>query len=254
MRAVGRVEQPCMSLRPSAAYGPKLVFDDLDAILDSVVAFPDDAGVVLVKQADNPWGAGYPGLALTVHGASILLPVIGAWPLGGGEGHPPIDLALIGPQDLVPALRAISKTYQGVRRNSQSSFTEANASMDEIVSFALAFWQSTDPAVANQFDQGEGEFLCEIGMADDGSPLIWIENGDDVHLIDLPPQSSDMLVVNQPLLLLAHERADYEIKGIGKPTVLLSALNSDDNGTSMEAQMPSPIDILRIIAAWSPKK
>lgn len=234
-----------MRLRPSAAYGPAVTIGDMASITDAAEGFPEGAHVLVVPPEDAPWGADWYGLALIVQDESVLMPVVGEWPLGPGRYTLPEDLEAVTPADLLPALRSIAT---GIRNpgDLDSSFEAANQSMERILTVALAYLAAEQSDLLAKADPGDGVLLCEVGMESDGSPIVWVES-DDMHRVGMPTDVVETLRSSEPLLMVAHSRDDYEMDEGIVPTVILSPLNNDEQGTSMEGTVPSPVEILRIL-------
>jgi len=233
----------------AAVFADETELADLTSIIDEIAGHPEGSHVMAIAPDDTPWGAEWPGLALVSRRRSILLPVVGAWPLGFGSSSLPEDLERTLPMDVVPALRSM-RTETRRDGDVDSSYAIAGESMERIARIALAHVDRSDERLMRSLFPGQDSVSCEVGMEQDGTPIVWVETVSDMHRIHLPEGTGLGMMIEEPLLLMARRRNGFEIPDVGEPTIILSPMNNDEQGTSMEIEMPSAMEVLRIMTRW----
>lgn len=234
----------------AAVFANQEDLDDLRAITSATEGHPEGSCVVVVRPDDTPWGASWPGLALVAGRRSVLLPVVGPWPLGFGSSALIEDLERIRPADLIPALRSL-RTQIRLDGDIDSSFSIAGESMERIARIALAHIDRSDEDLMRMIFPGSGTASCEVGMEDDGRPIVWVETSSDMFRIHMPDMTREGIMIEEPMLATAHRKGGFAIEGLDQETIVISPMNNDEQGTSLEMEMPTPMEVLRIMARWS---
>lgn len=234
----------------AAVFADQEDLDDLEAITSGTEGHPEGSYVLAVGPDDTPWGASWPGLALVSGRRSVLIPVIGPWPLGFGSSDLVEDLERVTPAELIPALRSL-RTQVRLDGDIDSSFTIAGESMERVAAVALAHIDRSDERLMRSIFPGSGTASCEVGMEEDGQPIVWVETADDMVRIHMPDPTSEGIMIEEPLLMTAHRKGGFMIEGLDENTIIMSPINNDEQGTTLEMEMPSPMEVLRIMAKWS---
>jgi hypothetical protein len=230
-----------VNVRPAIASGPALAVGEARSILDEA-SRPDARPWALVLRAgDAPWSDAWPALALCVGDQSLVVPHVGGWPVAAE------DPDMIAPSDLVAALRTV---VLAPRNPIDPGITAEGAeSLRRTASrHVLRAMTEGDPIPA-RLASGSGAVTCEIGMDEDGTPIVWMlsANQHEAHQLvagardRAPPLAAPQLLAVRSMSLMADGLPDGEC-------VVLHPRCNDEAGISVEVGLPGPIDVMRHIA------
>lgn len=241
--------------RSCTVWADRLAARDIEAILDVAEAWSTDARLHVLSpyanddvvddlSSEHPWSTEWTGVAIVVHGAAIVVPVIGEWPFGPDRHADDVDFSSLTAADLLKALQAITIEEADIE-DAGRRFSAHDASMQRILDIMLAHAQS-DPRFApiiETCDDGMGELLCEIGMDEHGLPVLFMESDFDQYDIDVEHSARLALSRAEPLCLTAHSKG----MDLGEERVHAVVLTPVRSMESLETMTGTPIDTIEII-------
>jgi hypothetical protein len=222
------------------------VVADAAALIRDVRRHPEGAYVRTVGHEDAPWHREWDGLLLVSGRLSLLIPVIGEWPLGPGVPCETNDLGSVRPEDLLPCLeRLLMETNDDADR---PTFVAADASAARIVEAALPHVEWSSPELTSGLMPTERSIIAEVGLSERGVPILWIETKRRMLRIPLPERLTTGIMRDEPIILEAERRAEYEFADEGTPSVVLSPSYDDHSGRQVVVTVPDAIEILRMMS------
>lgn len=230
-----------MSVRPAIASGPALAVGEAHSIIEEASCADARPWVLVLRDGDAPWSDAWTALALCVGDRSLVVPHVGDWPVGAE------DPDAIAPDDLIASLRS---TLLVPRNPVDPGITsEGRDSLMRIATrHVLRAIAEGDPIPARLAD-ASGRVTCEIGMDEDGSPIIWMLSGRQHETHQLETSALDRAAdLSEPLLL--HVRP-MSLIADGLPDgecVVLHPRCNDEAGITVEVDLPGPVDVMRYIA------
>jgi hypothetical protein len=246
-------------LRPAAVYGEPTAVRDVEAILDVAEHWSEDARLVVLHpyddegeedeiQAEHPWTTEWTGVAVVVHGAAVLVPVVGEWPFGPDRHADDVDPSTLTPADLVSALRRMT-LHERDARDVGHRFAEHDASIQRILDLMIAHAR-TDPvnaAIVAECDDGDGTLLCELGMDEHGLPVLFMESASNQHDVDVDHAARLALSRIEPLCMTAHGM-ERHLDGEKTSVVVLTPVRSMESLETMEGSVTDPVEIVRLLS------
>jgi hypothetical protein len=246
-------------IRPAAVYGERIPIRDVETILDVAKRWSEDARLVVLSpyadeedddgiQAEHPWATEWTGVAVVVHGAAILVPVVGEWPFGADRHADDVDVSTLTAEDLVEALRRMD-LHERDPKDVGHRFAEHDASMQRTLDLMIAHAQS-DPAnaaIIAECDDGEGTLLCEMGMDEHGLPVLFMESASNQHHVEVDHAARLAVSRVEPLCMTAHGM-ERHLDGVHMTVVLLTPMRSMEFLETLEGQVMDPIGIVRLLS------
>jgi len=247
-------------IRPAAVYGERIPIRDVVAILDVAENWSEDARIVVLSpyadeetedeiQAEHPWTTEWTGVAVVVHGAAILVPVVGEWPFGVDRHADEIDVSTLTAEDLVRALRRMT-LHERDPKDAGHRFAEHDASMQRTLDLMTAHAQS-DPvnaAIVAECDDGEGTLLCEMGMDEHGLPVLFMESPSNQYDVDVEHAARLAVSRVEPLCMTARGM-ERHLDGVRMNVVVLTPVRSMESLETLEGRVVDPIEIVRLLSA-----
>lgn len=241
--------------RSCTVWADRLAARDIEAILDVAEGWSTDARLHVLSpyaeddvdddlSSEHPWSTEWTGVAVVVHGAAIVVPIVGEWPFGPDRHADDIDLSDVTAADLVRALRSITIEEADID-DAGRRFSAHDASMQRILDVMLAHVQS-DPqfaSIVEECDDGMGELLCEMGMDEHGLPVLLMESGTNHYDVDVPHPARLALSRMEPLCLTARSLG----MDIGTERVNAVVLTPVRSMESLETLTGTPIDTIEIM-------
>lgn len=230
-----------MNVRPAIASGSALGVGEARTIIQEA-SHPDARPWVLVlRPGDAPWSDGWPALALCVGDRSLVVPHVGVWPVAAHDQH------TITPDELIAALRTVILAPRNPL--DPGITTEGRDSLMRIASrHVLRAIAGGDPVPA-MLAGASGRVTCEIGMDEDGSPIVWMLSGTQHETHQLETGALDRTAdLSEPLLL--HVRP-MSLVADGLPDgdcVVLHPRCNEEAGITVEVDLPGPVDVMRYVA------
>lgn len=231
-----------MSSRPAIASGPALAVGEVRSILDEAAAPDARPWILVLKEGDAPWSDAWTGLALCVGERSLIVPRVGAWPVDD-LGDPDAITA----EDLVAALRVMTLAP---RNPIDPGITPDGAdALRRIASRRVLEAVAEGDPVPARLAAGSGRVTCEIGMDEDGSPIVWmissvphethqLERGAVDPRVDL---AEPLLLSVRPMSLVVDHLPDGDC-------VVLAPRCNDEGGVTVEIDLPGPVEVMRHVA------
>lgn len=244
-------------LRRAIARGTSITIGDIEAILDAAEAFPEDARLRLVlphmdDEADanadpeRPWATEWTGVAVNVHGAEILVPVVGEWPFGAERHADDIDVRTLVVTDLIAPLRAVTTVIHEASE-SGARFIGQDESMERIMAVLMAHAQTDHPELVAYGDEhDEGVVLCEVAMDEHGLPILFVENSNGPIDVDIDHGKRLAIARLEPLCMVASS-FETQIDGVRTSRILLSPVHDEMSLETIETTSHDALGVIRTL-------
>jgi hypothetical protein len=241
--------------RSCTVWADRLTARDIEAILGVAESWSDDVRLHVLSpyrdddvddelSSEHPWSTEWTGVAIVVHGAAVLVPVVGEWPFGPDRHADDVDFSSVTATDLLTALQAITIEEADID-DAGRRFSAHDASMQRILDVMLAHAHSDArfAPIIERCDDGMGELLCEMGMDEHGLPVLFMESDCDQYDIDVEHSARLALSRAEPLCLTAKSMG----MDLGDERVHAVVLTPVRSMESLETMNGTPIDTIEII-------
>lgn len=248
------------AIRPVCVYGEQVAVDDIGAILDVAEGWSPDARIHLLHPyleddevdetptGEHPWTTEWTGVAVVVHGAAVLVPIVGEWPFGPDMHADDLDPRTITVPQMIAALRRITVQKRN-GRDPNDRFHEEDRSMQRILDILVAHAQADGRSaeIVEECDDGDGTLLCEVAMDEHGLPVLFMESPSGHYDVDVDHETRLAISRVEPLCMTAFSK-EMDFDGESVSTVLLSPVRGMENPATLEGKVHDPVEIIRIMS------
>ena len=190
---------------------------------------------------DVPWHA---RVCLSSPSGIVALPVIGDWPLMETSGV-----------EAVQTIATIISTSARVANSQAFTWSSCGAFADSCERIAKDAVQDTilhrfsdlDDAVDGEGMMG-GDLVCEIGMTDDGDPMVRIDTPSEMSMLTLSDDLRTRIVGEEPFFIMDNLSLDVAAEGIGSIDVAFHPILNDESGFVLTVPRLGPMDMLRSLS------